>query len=243
MNLPHPLAALALAAALLHAPAPGRASPPPGTSQTAVLPAHRGWAELERIAAGHGATTAYRARFKQEKFSPLLRDPIVSHGTVRMDGGVARWDTDPPHASTVLMDGQALRVYYPQQRILEIYPLAGGLGGPALAALATSPVPDLAVLRKHFSLDTWALSPDRRHLVLTLVPRSEDMTDALEGIRVEVGTDTGHLHRFALTDLDGETTAMTFFNAEPHADLDPDALTFTSPPGTTVVRPLGTVSP
>ena len=206
-----------------------------------------GWAELERIAAAQPRDAAsYRARFEQKKFSPLLRDPIVSRGVVQMANGVARWDTEPPHATTVVMSGDTLQIYYPDQQTLEVYELGANIGGAGLTAIATSPVPDLRVLREHFDLDTWGFvqdAQDNPRLALTLVPRSDSMREALEDVYVTVDPATGHLASFRITDLDGEATELTFINPETDVAIDPASLAFTAPPGTTVVRPLEAAAP
>lgn len=236
MTPPRPLAAILVGVALLHASASGQAAPE--TSAPRGVNAADGWAELERIAATRPDTADYRARFEQKKFSPLLRDPIVSRGVVQMAGGAARWDTEPPHASTVVMNADTLRLYYPDQQTLEVYELGGNPGGPGLAAIATSPVPDLDVLREHFDLDGWGFTKGNELLTLTLVPRSEAVGDALEDVRVAVDTATGHLHSFVFTDPDGEATEMTFLNPETDVLIDPASLAFEVPLGTTVVQPL-----
>lgn len=244
MKPPRLLAALLLAAvvgpALTHPPALGQ---PQTAAPEATATVDAGWAQLQRIATARPETVTYRARFEQKKFSPLLRDPIASRGLVQMAGGVARWDTEPPHATTVVMDGQTLSMYYPDQQTLEVYALGTQPGGAGLAAIATSPVPDLDVLREHFDLEAWRFTNDNRQLALTLVPRSDAVRDAIEDVQVDVDTATGHLHRFVLTDLDGEATELTFLDPEPDAQIDPASLEFDVPPGTTVVRPLDDAAP
>ena len=254
MKPTRPLTAIFLGVGLLHAPAwaqaagaapQTRADTRADTRAETGVETHTadGWAELERIAAARPETTAYRARFEQQKFSPLLRDPIVSRGVVQMAGGVARWDTDPPHATTVVMDGDTLELYYPDQQTLEIYELGDGIGGLGLAAIATSPVPDLDVLREHFELEGWGFTKGNERLTLTLVPHSDAMRDAVEDVRVAVNTATGHLRSFVVTDLDGEATELTFLDPDADAVIDPASLAFEVPAGTTVVRPLDTAAP
>ncbi|MEL7087824.1 MAG: hypothetical protein AAGL98_05180, partial [Planctomycetota bacterium] len=103
-----------IAALLVCLAAPGAA----GEADTA-------WDELIGLSAGRDVVTTYAADFRQEKFTPLLRDPIVSTGRVVMraekapGGGGSRWDTRDPYASTMIISAGQLRLYYPEQNTLE----------------------------------------------------------------------------------------------------------------------------
>ncbi|MBB6430177.1 LolA family protein [Algisphaera agarilytica] len=198
------------------------------------------WEELEQIAAGREPITTYTAQFRQEKFTPLLRDPIESTGRVWItegeDGGVSRWDTDPPYASTMLVADGELRLYYPDQQILEIYEL-----GDRLDALAASPVPDLAVLRENFEIESSGWTKGNKLYTLTLVPKSEQMLDALEEVAVDIDPALGSMRRLSMTDLDGETTVMHFHDIQLNPELDPAELELAVPEGTKVIRPLEAV--
>ncbi|MEM1109383.1 MAG: outer membrane lipoprotein carrier protein LolA [Planctomycetota bacterium] len=191
------------------------------------------WSELEALAAGREPVKTYVADFRQEKFTPLLREPIESTGRVRIAEGVSRWDTDPPYASTMLIADGELRLYYPEQQTLEVYGL-----GDRLDAMAASPVPDLAVLRQHFTIDASSWTKGNERYTLTMRPKSEEMTDALEEIAVDIDAALGTMRRLSLTDLDGETTVMHFDNIRLNVDLDTEELALEPPAGTKIVRPL-----
>lgn len=206
------------------------------------------WEELESLAQQREPITTYAADFRQEKFTPLLREPIKSTGRVRIvegdgsggdasgSGGVSRWDTDAPYASTMLIDGGELKLHYPEQQSLEIYEL-----GDRLDALAASPVPDLAVLRENFEIDSSGWTKGNELFSLTLLPKSDAMRDALEEITVDIDPALGSMRRLSMTDLDGETTVMHFENIELNLDLDPADLALDVPPGTQIIRPLEAV--
>lgn len=199
---------------------------------------HAGWAALEALMRDRPAVTTYRAAFTQNKYSPLLNEPIVSTGRVQMAGGVARWDTDPPHPTVMVLHQGALHLYYPQQQTAEVYDL-----GDRLDTMATSPVPDIAVLSLHFEPQHWNAGDGEDLFEMTLAPKSPAMRDAVELVEVAVDPRTGTLDRFTLTDLDGEITEMIFINVELNPELDPEALKLDLPAGTRVVRPLDAVAP
>ncbi|MEM1446925.1 MAG: outer membrane lipoprotein carrier protein LolA [Planctomycetota bacterium] len=198
------------------------------------------WEELESLSQQREPITTYAADFRQEKFTPLLRDPIESTGRVLIAegeaGGVSRWDTDAPYASTMLIADGELKLFYPEQESLEVYEL-----GDRLDALAASPVPDLAVLKENFAIDSSGWTEDNALYRLTLLPKSEAMLDALEEITVDIDATLGSMRRLSMTDLDGETTVMHFGNVELNPELDPADLELTVPDGTQIIRPLEAV--
>lgn len=224
-----------------------------GGAHGAAADDHAAWEELENLAQQRDPITTYAADFRQEKFTPLLREPIKSTGRVRIaegialgdnasggdtsgGGGVSRWDTEAPYASTMLIAHGELKLHYPEQQSLEIYEL-----GDRLDALAASPVPDLAVLRENFEIDSSGWTKGNQLLSLTLLPKSDAMRDALEEITVDIDPALGSMRRLSMTDLDGETTVMHFENIQLNLDLDPADLELDVPEGTQIIRPLEAV--
>lgn len=196
----------------------------------------RAWDELEALSKRAEPIVTYAADFRQEKFTPLLRDPIESHGRVRIVESVSRWDTEAPYASTMLLADGELRLHYPEQNTLEVYEL-----GDRLDALAASPVPDLDVLRQNFEIESSEWTHGDKLFTLTLLPKTEQLRDALEEVAVDIDPALGSLRRLSMTDLDGETTVIHFENIQLNPDLDPADLQLDVPSGTKVVRPLEAV--
>ena len=219
------------------------------------------WAELEALLADQPAIESYRAEFTQQKFSPLLMDPIESRGRVRVSQGVSRWDTDSPHASTMLIEGGELKLYYPEQSTLEVYDL-----GDRLESMAASPVLEVGVLQEYFTLASARRDAEAGRLELVLLPRQEQMAESLEQVVVSValageavesasegGADAtsegvvedggvaagaGALRRLEMTDLDGETTVLEFHEIRLNPRIEAQSLKLELPEGTTVVRPV-----
>src|SRR4051812_22360570 len=90
------------------------------------------------------------ADFVQEKQSPLLRKPLVSRGTVAANGDASVWITTTPEPTQMTCDPHLLRLYYPDRKVVEEYPIASRLG-----MLAASPLPSLDVIMQNFTV-----SPD-----------------------------------------------------------------------------------
>ena len=239
-----PVAALALflAAAL---PASGQT-----TDQQAprIEPALR--QRLERIDRRAAEVEDLTAAFEQRKFTPLLREPLVSRGRVLVVGRRSRWETAEPRRSIAVIDPERVRIYYPRQETVEVYQV-----GERLRGAVASPLPRLDRLLEHFHIEHAtsgdAESPrDERErneagdtkeenvLRLRLTPLDEAIREHVERIEVALDTRTGLAERVAWRDPDGERTVMTFTEPRINRGLDAADLDLDLPPGTQVVHPL-----
>src|SRR5688572_19689777 len=115
------------------------AAPAPA-SQPAGDPALE--AKLADIDARGAKIQDFTARFEQQKFTALLRKPLLSSGTIRTVGQFVRWDTEKPEPTVLYSDGKEIRMYYPNRKLLEVYPI-----DRRMADLVASPVPRLATLK------------------------------------------------------------------------------------------------
>ena len=194
--------------------------------------------QLEAIDARAGKIKDFTADFRQEKFTSLLKKPLVSSGTVRVSGTVIRWDTQKPEPAVLYSDGREVRMYYPDQTLLEIYTI-----GQRLGALASSPLPRLATLRKHFTLarsDGKSFQPpkDRQVLPLRLVPIDESLREHVQQIDVLLDVEAAHILELEMVDADGDRTHVNFSAVRLDTGIKPRDLELTVPEDTTVSRPL-----
>src|SRR5262245_35428095 len=58
-------------------------------------------AKLADIDARAAKIEDFSGKFDQQKFTALLRKPLLSNGTVRKVGSVIRWDTEKPEPSVL----------------------------------------------------------------------------------------------------------------------------------------------
>lgn len=181
--------------------------------------------------------TDLSAKFTQEKHTAILRRPLVSSGTVRVRPPLVRWDTDRPHASSMLVSREEVRIFYPDQATVEIYDLTDQLG-----QIAASPIFRLAALREHFTIERAVPregeKPVAGRLELRLAPRARALRDHLQEIRLGVDEDSALVRRAEIVNSDGERTVMIFDHVKVNPGLAPEALVLEIPRGTTVVRPL-----
>jgi outer membrane lipoprotein-sorting protein len=194
--------------------------------------------QLESIDAKAGKIKDFAATFRQEKFTALLKKPLVSTGRVRVAGTSIRWDTERPEPAVLFSDGKDVRMYYPGQRLLEIYPIDQRLGD-----LAASPLPKLKTLREHFSIEraepgVFPKADARKSLPLRLVPLDEALREHVDEVRVLLDTGAAHILELEVLDADGDRTRIVFEDVRLDTGIKPDDLALAVPEGTTVSRPL-----
>jgi outer membrane lipoprotein-sorting protein len=195
-------------------------------------------ARLEDIDARAAKIKDFTSEFRQEKFTALLKKPLVSSGRIRVSGTVIRWDTRKPDPAVLYSDGRDVRMYYPGQKLLEIYTIDQRLGD-----LAASPLPRLGTLRAHFTLergDGKAFSPPkgRQTLALRLVPREQSLREHVEHVDVLLDIEAAHILELEITDADGDRTHVTFNQVRLDTGVKPEDLALSVPADTTVSRPL-----
>jgi outer membrane lipoprotein-sorting protein len=197
------------------------------------------WTELQQIDAKSAHIDSVTADFEQRKFTMLMKKPLVSTGHVAASGITALWKTDKPQPTSMLVDPKEIRIYYPVQSIVEIYPVQGQLG-----ALAASPLPRLSTLQKFFTFDRDsaasldAATTDDKCLAVRLTPSNDELRQHVKQVRVLLDRETGAVRRAENTDSDGERTLMIFSQMKLGEKLPANALKLIVAPGTKEVHPL-----
>ena len=197
--------------------------------------------DIDRRAAAVGDLAG---RFRQEKHTALLKKPLVSAGRIRMKGNVVRWDTESPEPSVLHSDGREIRMHYPKQSVVEVYPI-----DRRLSDLAASPLPRLAALRQHFTIERapkpagGARGGDTpRHsaeqLEILLIPSDPFLAEHVDEVRVTLDVRSAFVTRVQMLDADGDRTVITFSDLQPDTGLQDADLELRPPPGTKISRPL-----
>ena len=195
------------------------------------------WSKLSQIDSRAAKIKTLAALFEQEKFTALLRKPLVSSGRVRVSGSVMRWDTEKPEPLVMRIDPREARVYYPAQNSLEIYPLDARLGD-----LAASPLPRLQVLKERFAFEQVPASDleksadPSRFIALKLTPTDASLREYVKQVRVLLDVDHAYIVRAEVTDGDGDRTVLLFKDVQVNADVGDLGLKV--PPDTKVSHPL-----
>lgn len=223
-------------------PAPARAVSPGEHAPAASSPLQTRLEELDtRIAQVSDLT----ADFRQEKSTPLLRKPIVSTGRIRAKGDHVRWDTLEPRRTSMLLTNREIRLFFTDERALEIYPLEGDL-----RQMSGSPLPRLAWLQENFELAE--ISPDVIEKVsgtpadligIELTPKSERIREHISTVRVLIDTRVPCLKRLEMIDLDGHSTVVELSSIKVNTGLKSEELDLELPPDVKISRPLDAARP
>jgi outer membrane lipoprotein-sorting protein len=205
-------------------------------------------AKLQAIDVGAAKVQDFSAAFEQRKHTALLRKPLVSTGTMKVLGSTMRWDTAAPEPSVMHADGQNLRMYYPKQKLLEVYPAQG-----PFRDLMTSPVPRLASLRKNFTLEPLPLdemkddagdlmnSPDR--VAVKLTPTDPFLQKHVGQVSVLLDTKQAIMVCIVVADPDGDRTVIRLSDVKLNAGLKPEDLALAVPAGVKVSKPMDAAQP
>lgn len=187
-------------------------------------------ARLEALDRRAAETADITVDFEEEKFTPLLKKPLRSTGTVRVVAGRIRWDTQTPFPVMMLLENQELKLYFPQRQALEVYALAD-----RLAQLAMSPQPRLADLRAHFDLEP---REEGAALVVDLTPQADVLRKHVQRIRVTLDEKEAAAKEVELVAGEGERTVIRFHRVRRNRGLKPTDLDLHIPPETVITHPL-----
>jgi outer membrane lipoprotein-sorting protein len=200
-------------------------------------------ARLDDIDRRAGEVRDLTARFEQQKFTALLKKPLVSSGRVRMKGSVVRWDTEVPEPAVLHSDGREIQMFYPRQRVVEVYPI-----DKRITDLAASPLPRLAALREHFRIDAAdpAARPARgggdgnkiEHVSLRLTPTDPFLKEHVDQVLVVLDAAAACVLSVEVDDADGDRTVIRFADVKLNAGLKDADVALAVPPGTKESRPL-----
>jgi outer membrane lipoprotein-sorting protein len=205
------------------------------------------WNRLIQIDRRAGQIRDLTAEFEQQKFTPLLKKPLTSRGVVRATRNLMRWDTTEPQPTVMIITPTEASIYYPTEKLQEIYPISGQLG-----ALAASPLPNLQLLRRHFAFEADLVSEldaalaDRQgdYIALRLRPVDPSLREHIDQVRVLIDTTTAFMIRTEMVDADGEKTVLTFRNIQANTIPDEAQLRHLRlPPDVRLVRPLEGLAP
>jgi outer membrane lipoprotein-sorting protein len=218
-------------------------APPAPTSRPANIdPA--AWQRMLDIDARAAKIDDLTADFEQQKFTAMLKKPLVSSGVVAVRGASMLWDTRKPERSELQIDTKEVRIYYPAQRTIEVYQIEQKLG-----QLAASPLPRLAVLRKHFTFEPMPPAEmgekddnaGEKFFAVRMTPTDEELREHVEAVRVLLDVQRGLIIRLEMRDSDGDRTLISFANVKTNVGLKDGDLRIAAPGDVKITRPLAGV--
>jgi len=205
-------------------------------------------AQLSAIDSAAARVKDFSARFEQRKVTALLKKPLVSSGTVRCAGAAIRWDTEQPEPVVLYADGVELRLYYPRDKLEEIYSIDQRLGD-----LISSPVPRLPVMERHFKIEpavpadlsglfaqgAAALRKSRDPTVaLRMTPVDPALTQHVRQVIVVLDAQTALALVVQTIDADGDRTEITFSDVKVNTGIEPAKIELQIPPNTSISHPM-----
>jgi len=124
---------------------------------------------IAQLAATATQDTGLSFRFKEKKSIRMLKTPVVETGIIAfMPPDRFRRTVESPHNTTTLCDGSVVWIIFPDDKLVERYPLARSpIVRDTLSAVSSAIEP--ANLEKHFDISAQKSDKD---FILTLVPRS-----------------------------------------------------------------------
>ncbi|MEA2709082.1 MAG: outer rane lipoprotein carrier protein [Phycisphaerales bacterium] len=199
------------------------------------------WQRMLDIDARAGKIEDLTADFEQQKFTAMLKKPLVSAGVVAVRGAGMLWQTRKPEPSVLQIDPREVRIYYPAQKTIEVYQVQQKLG-----QLAASPVPRLSVLREHFSFEPIAIAElgekdDAKFFAVRMTPIDAELREHVEEVRVLLDAQRGLIVRLEMRDADGDRTHISFANVKTNVGLKDEDLRIAAPADVKITRPLAAV--
>ncbi len=197
------------------------------------------WKLLVEIDARGAGISDVSADFSQEKHTPLLKKPLVSSGHILIKGAASLWTTTQPEPTVMRIDNKEVRLFYPKQKVLEIYRTDKRMG-----SLAASPFPRLDVLKQHFTCEripAKELLPgadDDKFVALRMKPTEAELRKHIDEVCVVLEIATGFVQRAQPIDADGDRIVLTFSNLKINTGLKDRDLEMSVPPGVAITRPL-----
>ncbi len=185
--------------------------------------------DLDAIDRRAAEIEAVEARFTERRYTTLLRAPMESSGTIRAVAGVVRWDTTTPGRSTTVITESEVRIFYPEDPLLEVWELTSRVG-----QLTSSPIPQIATLRDLFEIASAGGKPG--FITLRLTPLDPRAREHLDHIRLEIDRSTGVVMRVEISMVDGDRTEIVLDKIKVNTGISKKDLAIEIPPDTPVVR-------
>ena len=193
------------------------------------------WKKLQAVDREASKIRNLQAKFVQEKHTLLLKKPLVSTGSIVQIGRRVLIRTDEPRPSVVAMDAQQIRMYYPKDKVLEVYPMHHAAG-----RLAAWPMLRPAQMADRFDIEPLPATgtPEQNQtLALRLKPRRKPLSERIRQIDVRIDPKRGVMKSLAIYDVDGDRTVMKLSDIRINQKLKDESVELTVPKSVRIIRP------
>lgn len=183
---------------------------------------------LEAVQKRYDAVKDMRASFTQTSFAAALGKETEAHGTVVVERpGRMRWEYAPPDGRVIVLDQQAIKIWNPEDKQLQIAKLSASNVSPTALGFLMGQ----GKLRDTFTAEAIA-APDRVDKGVRLRPKSDASFESLE---LWVDPKTDQLRESVVLDLFGNRTRVRFDEIVENKGVPASAFTLEAPAGAEVL--------
>ncbi|MCE2392754.1 MAG: outer membrane lipoprotein carrier protein LolA [Proteobacteria bacterium] len=184
-------------------------------------------ATLRAIDARYAPVRDLRGRFVQTSFIASIGREEVSRGEVVVERpGRIRWSYDAPDGRVILLDGDSVRLYSPEDAQLQIAPLQPGTVSPTALGFLMGET-RLAEQFRPQALEGRGVLDGLR-----LIPRDDS---GFESLTLWVDRETRELRESVLVDLFGNRTRLELAELDHDAGTRPEDFEIDVPEGTEII--------
>jgi len=195
----------------------------------AAEPADDAGVILDAVQKRYDAVRDLRAGFEQTSWSAALGTETKSNGTVIVQRpGKMRWEYAAPDGRVIVLDKDAIRIWNPEEKQLQIAALAAGNVSPTALGFLLGQ----AVLRDTFNAELIAIDPARVERGLRLRPKADGGFESLE---LWVDPKTYQMKESIVLDLFGNRTSVRFDEVRENAGAKSTEFELTAPAGAEVI--------
>lgn len=194
----------------------------------AAEPADDAGVILDAVQKRYDAVRDLRADFEQTSWSAALGTETKSNGTVIVQRpGKMRWEYAAPDGRVIVLDKEAIRIWNPEEKQLQIAAISAGNVSPTALGFLLGQ----AVLRDTFTAEVIA-EPARADRGLRLRPKSDGGFESLE---LWVDPKTYQMKESVVLDLFGNRTRVRFDDVRENAGAKSTEFELVSPEGAEVI--------
>ena len=198
--------------------------------------------QLRQIESSSKKIRSLTAQFVQARHTPLLKKPMVSHGHVELVNEYLRWETKAPHPSTMLVGAACVKLYYPEDSLLEIYPVGGRRAG-----VAGVPLPQFSEISDQFNIlqvpvaELNTEADPNKFLGVHLIPRTAEIRRQIGEMQILIDIRQSVATKIIMIGADAERTEIVFTKIRLNEIDESKELEIDLPEKVSVIWPVGPV--
>ena len=185
---------------------------------------------VEQLKKAQEALQDFTADIKQVKISSLFKEPVVSHGKMRLKQPNQLWvEMYPPYPNITVLNKGVLQIYFPEERVVQRYQVASN---PVLAKWLLFFQNPIETMGKKI----WLQEKKEDEVVLGIDP-AEDLA-IFQEIRISIDTSNWMPKRLELTEKSGDRTITNYLNIRTNVGIPDSSFQLRLPPDVEIIEPM-----